>query len=68
MIGHDVLTMARHAGMMNTPIGQIEKLYAMAVAAEREACAKLIDANASACNGLIREVLDSQAQAIRSRT
>ena len=44
-------------------LGRINK----AVAEEREACAKILDANAQACNHVTRAVLQSNAAAIRAR-
>jgi ribosomal protein L20 len=38
-----------------------------AVEEEREACAKILDANAQACNQVMRAVLKSNAAAIRAR-
>ena len=38
-----------------------------AVMKEREACAKIVDENANACSGIIKDVLLSNADAIRAR-
>ena len=46
----------------------VQMLIEEAVLAEREACAKILDANAMACESLImRSLLQSNAQAIRVR-
>jgi len=48
--------------------GMMEMMVEEAVAAEREACAAILDANAMACeNPLWRSLLQSNAQAIRVR-
>lgn len=46
----------------------VTRLIAEAVAAEREACAALLDANADASHGMLRNILRSNAAAIRART
>jgi hypothetical protein len=49
----------------NEHLGNFAKLVA---AAEREACAEILDANAMACNSpIMRSLLQSNAQAIRAR-
>jgi len=46
----------------------VQMLIEEAVLAEREECAKILDANAMACESLImRSLLQSNAQAIRVR-
>jgi hypothetical protein len=48
--------------------GMMEMMVEEAVLAEREACAAILDANATACeNPLWRSLLQSNAQAIRVR-
>lgn len=39
----------------------------LAVAEERAECAKVVQGNADACTGTLRNVLDANASAIRSR-
>jgi hypothetical protein len=57
----------RHIGSVYTA-EQMRKYAAKAVAKEREACAKILDANAMACESPIwRSLLQSNAQAIRVR-
>lgn len=47
----------------------LEKFVAIITAAEREACAKIVESNAQVCtnNSMMRDVLQSNAVAIRSR-
>ena len=48
--------------------GMMQMAIDEAVAAEREACAKILDANAMACRTpVMRSLLQSNAQAIRAR-
>jgi len=50
-------------------LSRIEKLVADVEAAEREACAAILEANASACSvGLANDLLLSNAAAIRARS
>ena len=57
----------RHIGSVYTA-EQMRKYAAKAVAAERDACAEILDANAMACNSpIMRSLLQSNAQAIRAR-
>ena len=47
---------------------QIKNMVQMAVAKEREACAKILDDNAMACNTpIMRSLLQANATAIRAR-
>ena len=49
-------------------LAALEKVVAVMVAAEREECAKILDANAMACESpIMRSLLQSNAQAIRVR-
>lgn len=47
----------------------IERFAALVAAAEREACAELLDENAKLCvkNKMLREILEANADAIRAR-
>jgi hypothetical protein len=46
---------------------QIEIEVNKAIAVERDACAKIVDGNADGCQGLMEQVLRSNAAAIRAR-
>ena len=75
----DIIRMAREAGayrlveankgsMICISQAQLERFAALVAAAEREACAELLDANAMACHSPIyRSLLQSNADAIRAR-
>jgi hypothetical protein len=45
----------------------ILRFAALVAAAEREACAQIVDANAKQCGTAIRLILESNAAAIRAR-
>lgn len=47
----------------------LERFTALVAAAEREACAQILDHNANACanNSMLRDVLQGNATAIRAR-
>lgn len=45
----------------------LERFAALVAAAEREACAKVVDENAKQCGTAIRLILESNAAAIRAR-
>ena len=72
----DIIRMAREAGLA-PPDGpfitwgasdnQLERFAALVAAAEREACAKLLNENANFCSVSLRLILESNAEAIRSR-
>ena len=68
-----VIEMAQEAGwdMDDTVDGfsvRLERFAALVAAAENEACAALLDANAMACHSPIyRSLLQSNADAIRAR-
>ena len=47
---------------------ELERFASLVAAAEREKCAKIIEANAACCAGMQRVVLDSNAAAIRALT
>lgn len=63
----DIIAMARQAGI--GPVygnESIERFAALVGAAQREACAAMLDANAMACeNPIYRSLLQANAQAIR---
>lgn len=51
--------------------GRVESFAALVAAAEREACADILDRNADRCdphNSIVYEVLASNAAAIRARS
>lgn len=48
-------------------IEALEHFAALVAAAEREACAKVVDENAAGCLGLLKHVLKANANAIRLR-
>lgn len=48
-------------------IESLEQFAALVAAAEREACAKVVDENAAGCLGLLKHVLKENANAIRLR-
>jgi hypothetical protein len=66
----DIIRMAREAGMTGLDSGGLlenfERFAALVAAAQREACAAMLDANAMACeNPIYRSLLQANAQAIR---
>lgn len=71
MTREDIIRMARDAGMSSLSlidIGYLERFHAMAVAAERETCAKLCDEQhdrARSMQGAVRSYACSEA--IRAR-
>jgi len=70
MTRDDITRMAREAGMTGLDSGGLlenfERFAALVAAAQREACAALVDANAMACeNPIYRSLLQANAQAIR---
>lgn len=85
MTRDEIIRMAREAGLENygpTPSAPysygifadcMERFAALieqrAAAAEREACAQIVDANAAACanNSMLQDVLRGNAAAIRAR-
>jgi hypothetical protein len=67
----DIIRMAREQGLPETAtegvfIVNTDDLGRI-LAAEREACAKVVDDNAKQCGTLMRQVLESNAAAIRAR-
>ena len=79
MTSDDIIRMAREAGLANRGAfaeywegwpEQLERFAALAAAAEREACAALLDANGMRCGeeSLSRLILETNAAAIRART
>lgn len=48
---------------------RLERFAALVAAAEREACAEILDRNAQVCtsNSMLRDVLEGNAAAIRAR-
>ena len=71
MTKDDIMKMAREAGMPDPMvfIGAYERFAALVSAAEREACADILDRNADRCDpySVAFDVLDSNAKAIRAR-
>ena len=73
MTRDDIIKLAREAGLMVGVIGcTVESCRRFAdciAAAEREACADILDRNADRCDpySVAFDVLDSNAKAIRSR-
>ena len=79
MTKDDIICMAREANFgfmtekpksathMQCGIDDLERFFHMAQAAEREACAKVVDENAAGCLGLLKHVLKANANAIRLR-
>ena len=72
MTDRDITRMAREAGIKNDCDGiwcdadQLIAFAALVAAAQREACAAMLDANAMACeNPIYRSLLQANAQAIR---
>lgn len=70
MTRDDIIRMAREAGMTGLDSGGLlenfERFAALVAAAQREACAAMLDANAMACeNPIYRSLLQANAQAIR---
>jgi hypothetical protein len=68
----DIIRMAQEAGMVVVDdqfslLPFLERFFHMAQAAEREACAKVVDENAAGCLGLLKHVLKANANAIRLR-
>lgn len=75
MTRDDILRMAREAGFVlssnatDEAMGRFERFAALVAAAEREACADILDRNCDKCDphSIAYEVLDSNAKAIRAR-
>ncbi len=65
----DIMRMAREADLFDGSDDQVVRFAALVAAAEREECAKVLDANAEACvtGGMVLDVLLSNAAAIRAR-
>lgn len=72
MTKDDIMEMAREAGMPDPMvfIGAYERFASLVAAAEREACADILDRNADRCDpySVAFDVLDSNAKAIRARS
>ena len=74
MTRDDILRMAREAGWSFMEAGmesrKLERFAALVAAAEREACAALLEANGMRCGeeSLSRLILETNAAAIRART
>lgn len=74
----EVIRVAREAGIPVAWIsergvltwGELERFAALVAAAEREACAQILDRNADACANItmLADVLRSNANAIRARS
>ena len=68
----DIIRMAETCGIPEYENNEFQaeniiRFFHMAQAAEREACAKVVDENAAGCLGLLKHVLKANANAIRSR-
>ena len=70
MTRDDIIRMAREAWIIHPErvFTNLERFFHMAQAAEREACAKVVDENAAGCLGLLKHVLKANANAIRRRS
>jgi hypothetical protein len=66
----DIIRMAKEAGYLAWHIDpRAERFAALVAAAEREACASILDQNVAVCgtNSAMRDVLAGNALAIRKR-
>jgi hypothetical protein len=75
----EIINMARESGLVSDSYvydstdeadwKDIERFAALVAAAEREACAQVLNENAKLCvrNKLLREILEANADAIRAR-
>lgn len=61
-----LIAWAREADLPGYP-DELERFAALVAAAEREACAQIVDANAERCGIAVRMILKSNAAAIRAR-
>jgi hypothetical protein len=65
MTRDDIIAMAREAGwnglLVPVALPQIERFYALAVAAEREACAKVAEAQGTSSGDRIAEALRARS-------
>ena len=72
MTKDEIMKMARDAGAPDPMvfIGAYERFASLVAAAEREACADILDRNADRCDpySIAFDVLDSNAKAIRARS
>ena len=73
MTSEDIIRMAREAGLLPNPevyVEDLDRFAALVAAAEREACAALLEANGMRCGeeSLSRLILETNAAAIRART
>lgn len=72
MTKDEIMKMARDAVVPDPMvfIGAYERFAALVAAAEREACADILDRNADRCDpySVAFDVLDSNANAIRARS
>ena len=73
---NDIIRMAREAGFTDASFcrwsaytDDLERFAKLVAAAEREACAQILDSNAEACknNSMLHDVLAGNALAIRAR-
>jgi len=65
---HDIIAENRQYSTWTVSTPHLVMLVNRAIEAEREACAKILDANAMACESpIMRSLLQSNAQAIRVR-
>ena len=70
MTREEIIHMAREAGMTTAIVlPDLERFASLVAAAEREACAQIVERNAALCdnNAMLRDVLMSNAAAIRAR-
>ena len=72
MTKDEIMKMAREAGMPDPMvfIGAYERFASLVAAAEREACADILDRNADRCDpySVAFDVLDYNVKAIRARS
>jgi len=66
---NDITRMAREAGFVgfDGDTGSLRRFATLVAVAEREACAKLIEARKTGANELMDAVRDMEARAIRAR-
>ena len=74
MTQNDILEMARSAGLtdgieLQHEIDAVTRFAELVAAAERDACAQIVERNAATCdsNTALRDILMSNAAAIRAR-
>ena len=74
MTREEIMRLTRESGMtfiLGQPhvkvVEQLGRFADLVAAAEREACAQLLDANASKCTTIAGPILEANASAIRAR-